>query len=80
MTCSDYNIGDKLVIISRTKQGDQKTAAFVTDINCSGNGLVSYFGDYHRNGMLNSGSGAFDPTKLRTTKFGICWDVEKVPA
>lgn len=73
---SDYSIGDILHITHRLKKGDEIRSAKVIDINYNGNGLVTYTNHYIE-GMLNSGSGAFDPDRIGTKPFGIV-KIEKV--
>lgn len=76
MDINEFKPGDRLIITSRNRQGEERRAAVVTIVNYNGNGLVTYSGDY-REGFLPTGSGAFDPAKVGTTPFGFYTKVEK---
>jgi len=73
----NYKPGDILLITTRTRNGEEKRGAIVTVINYGGNGLVTFTG-HHIEGMMETGSGAFDPATVGTKPFGFYCAVEKV--
>lgn len=69
LTINDFQPGDLLEIVTRTKRGDETRAAEVTAVNFNNLGGVTFMGDY-RDGMQPAGQGWFDPAKVGTTTFG----------
>lgn len=74
---SDFQPGDLLIITSRSKAGEERRAAIVTNVNYHNNGLVAFAGR-SAPGLLPTGHGAFDPAKVGTTPYGFHCAVEKV--
>ncbi|BAG41748.1 hypothetical protein [Ralstonia phage phiRSL1] len=81
LTLADFKPGDKLEFTQRFRVGDKTVTevrtAVVTLINWEGNGLVSYTGRVQE-GMMRTGSGAFDPAAVGTKPFGFHCAVRKV--
>jgi hypothetical protein len=77
MKLSEFKVGDHLEITSRSKSGDDTRSAIVTAINYNDLGLVTFTARYGTE-LLTSGAGAFDPTKLGTTPFGLFHSVKIV--
>jgi hypothetical protein len=74
----DFKPGDLLEITSRNNRGEEVRAAVVMFVNYNDLGYVTFTGDYSRQPMLATGSGAFKPEEVGTTKFGLCVAVKKV--
>ena len=85
-TLNDFKPGDLLVMTSRMRRNGQdveeQRAAQVACVNYNGNGLVTYTPPDGRcaaqEGLLSTGSGAFDPAKVGTKQYGFDVRVEKV--
>ena len=82
MNLSDFKLGERLILVSRMKNGEERRVAYVIAIDYNGNGLVTFGGcdgarllsqERDRDGsrLLDAGQGAFDPTKLGTKPFGL---------
>ena len=70
MKLEDFKPGDLLEITSRGKRGEEVRAAYVTLVNYNGCGCVTYAGRSVE-GMMATGQGAFDPTQVGTTYYGL---------
>lgn len=72
----DFKPGDVLLITSHSNRGLDTRRAYVTCVDYNGNGRVTY-ADLPGSGLLGSGQGAFDPTKVGTTEYGLYYRVER---
>lgn len=70
MTLNDFQVCDSLLLVYRYRHGLETRAAMVFDKNYNNNGLVTYIGR-HSPVHMESGSGAFDPTKLGSKRYGL---------
>lgn len=78
MLLNDYNVGDVLILTSRSNQGEENRGAIVTAVNYSNLGLVTYTGYKAEGCELTAGSGAFNPIRVGTTPFGLVVGVQVV--
>ena len=70
----DFQVGDKLLITHRTRNGYDTRSAEVFCINYNGNKMVTYTGrnlTFDGGGFMLSGSGAFNPETIGKKPFGI---------
>ena len=71
MKIQDFNIGDILLVTSKTRNGYETRIAQVSEINFRNNGLITYQGYYNsQKDFLQTGQGAFDPEKIGKKPFG----------
>lgn len=75
MTLADFQVGDHLILTSRSRDGEEKRAAIVTLVNYNNLGGITYAGRDQK-GMLPTGQGFFKPEEVGAKPFGFAVAVE----
>ena len=77
-TVDDFVPGDRITMTYHSLRATEKRAAIVGSVGINktinGKGMVTFSGD-SREGMLPSGQGSFEPTRIGRSKYGLV-DVE----
>ncbi len=67
---SDFQVGDKIIIVTKSLRGIEKRVAEVRLINHNNLQGITYGPTYHKD-YLHSGQGHFDPKEIGKHPYGI---------